>query len=356
MRLLRKDSQHEMSLLHPCTGVRRSINNTYYCNKRCQDKDWERHKHECRKLHERKKLHRAACLLQEIMYHIRMQAAPPLFRGIHADGSTIYLNGYRHLRDQTTKLLEPFPIPYDANRSEGEKQNFEAALVYMGCLETMVYLEEWVNAIFTGNNYHIKEANVRIANPVIKFIGRYPSGETVEMPVGYHNLYKVTYKNGETWAIDPSGAQFGFFNPLTPWHNYIAARTVSGADTYPLGVIQSNAYDGCITQPVRVIVAQTVQNVWFVRCLAQKLPQLEGRYGGNLANVLRGTDSVFEEQKEEFLGMLDDCIKASMEELYSDEMMAKMNEIIEEQLEKNKANPDSQVRMEEVMQFMSERF
>ena len=70
--------------------------------------------------------------------------------------------------------------------------------------------------------------------------------------------------------------------------------------------------------------------MWFFMCFSQKFPRLKGRHGGNLANILRGTDSVCEDQKEELLGILDDCIKASMDELYHDKVMEKIDEIIGE--------------------------
>ena len=123
---------------------------TYYCKDKCQTRDWKRHEPECKPLHERKKLERIAYLLQEIYYRIRIQAAPRLFETMQVEGSTIYLNGYRDLNNSTRKLLQPFPIPGDANKSEGEKQNYAAALSFMGCLETMVYLHGFVDALFSG--------------------------------------------------------------------------------------------------------------------------------------------------------------------------------------------------------------
>lgn len=39
-----------------------------------------------------------------------------------------------------------------------------------------------------------------------------------------HNIHKVTLWSSEEWALDVSGQQFGFSNPICPWNAYLRDR------------------------------------------------------------------------------------------------------------------------------------
>ena len=82
---------------------------------------------------------------------------------------------------------------------------------------------------------------------------------------------------------------------------------------------------------------------------------MESKFAGNLANAVRGTDAAFEEQKKELLGMIDDGVKDIIDEMFSDECMKRMDDLIDRQLLNNRIDPESQNRMEEVMRFMKDR-
>lgn len=133
-----------------CTGCREApvyeecvSKPTYYCSPVCQKADWAQHKSKCRKLQARKALGRAALLLQAIIYRIRLHASPLRFKSMRLEGSIIYLDGFQF--DGSERLLKPFPICMDGDRSLAE-----AVLVHMGCMEAMMYLHSFAKELLPG--------------------------------------------------------------------------------------------------------------------------------------------------------------------------------------------------------------
>jgi hypothetical protein len=120
---------------------------TFYCSPGCQKADWSQHKSECGKLQARKTLGRAALLLQAIIYRIRLHASPLRFKSARIEGSVIYLEGFQFDGLDTQRQLKPFPVSLDDDR-----RPFEAVLVYMGCMEAMMYLHSFAKELLTGKS------------------------------------------------------------------------------------------------------------------------------------------------------------------------------------------------------------
>jgi hypothetical protein len=120
---------------------------TFYCSQVCQKTDWDQHKLECRKLQARKTLDRAALLLKAIIYRIRLHASPIQFKSVRIKGSNISLDGFQHDGLDTQRQLKPFPVCLGDNRSL-----FEAVLVFMGCMEAMMYLHSFAQELLAGKH------------------------------------------------------------------------------------------------------------------------------------------------------------------------------------------------------------
>ena len=118
---------------------------TFYCGPVCQKADWSQHKSKCKKLQARKFIHRAALLLQAIIYRIRLHASPLQFKSVHLEGSTVLLEGYQLTYSE--QMLKAFPISLDDDRGLAE-----AVLVYMGCMEARLYLHDFAQELLTGNS------------------------------------------------------------------------------------------------------------------------------------------------------------------------------------------------------------
>lgn len=108
---------------------------TFYCGSVCQQADWRQHKPTCKTLQHRKYLHRAASLLQQMMYWIQRHASPTQFKSACVDGSWIYINRCLSVELAAGLHLAPFSISLGGNRDL-----FDAVSVYMDCMEAMVYL------------------------------------------------------------------------------------------------------------------------------------------------------------------------------------------------------------------------
>ena len=118
---------------------------TLYYSQVCQKADWGQHKSEYRKLQARKTLGRAAVLLQAIIYRIRLHASPLRFKSARVKGSIIFLDGFQINGLDAQRQLKPFPVCLDDNRSL-----FEPVLVYIGCMEAMMYLYSFVKELLAG--------------------------------------------------------------------------------------------------------------------------------------------------------------------------------------------------------------
>lgn len=125
---------------------------TFYCNKECQKSDWQRHKSQCHILQARKKLARAAELLQSIFYRIRMHAydkqiGPFKFNSMRPDGSKIYLDGIESSWLQRPPTMRQFPISFEQIE---DQDKVEAVLAYVGCTEALLYLHDFAGKLLAG--------------------------------------------------------------------------------------------------------------------------------------------------------------------------------------------------------------
>ena len=50
-----------------------------------------------------------------------------------------------------------------------------------------------------------------------------------------HAIIRITLRNGEMFALDLSGAQYGYSDPLSPWERYMGDRVRDIEDMKPLG-------------------------------------------------------------------------------------------------------------------------
>ena len=68
-----------------------------------------------------------------------------------------------------------------------------------------------------------------------EIVTRYPDGLRDSNATYRHCIIRITLKNGEEYALDISGAQYGFPQPLSPWKHYIDAHVQNIEDVKPLG-------------------------------------------------------------------------------------------------------------------------
>ena len=102
----------------------------------------------------------------------------------------------------------------------------------------------------------IEEVNVSVSDRKLRISLILPTGHQIDPPDPFfHNLYRVTLKNGETWAVDTTGAQYGYADPLCPWRDFEQHRSGKINSEYEFGYIRHQVYQSYGMFPARHVVA-----------------------------------------------------------------------------------------------------
>ena len=177
----------------------------------------------------------------------------------------------------------------------------------------------------------------------------------IDLPYPFvHYLYKVTLKNGEVWAVDPTGSQYGYPDPLCPWHSLEQRRSykVGGIEMY--GALKQQAYQAGRTIPMRHFVAEMTEKRALTEKIENKIPALAEACENN---ILGGTDANSEKAKHRFLDQLDGHLRVSMSELSAPGQIAGRNKMIDAQMAENmKTSVEGRKAWDEAVEFMASEF
>ena len=198
--------------------------------------------------------------------------------------------------------------------------------------------------------FKIEEVNISVINSKLRISLGLSAGYQFA-PNSFHNLYRVTLKNGETWAVDTTGAQFGYMNPLCPWKDFVRNRSSKVNREHEFGYIRHRTYQSYAKFPLRHMVAQTIEKQELVQMLGAKISALAEEQGGKLNAILRGSDAAFNQTKDRFLNRLDDYLRMSMTKMYTPDQIARRGKEIDCQLSQNLSDPDRQKELEGLTQF-----
>lgn len=179
-----------------------------------------------------------------------------------------------------------------------------------------------------------------------------PSGHQFDPPeTFFHNVYRATLKNGEIWAVDTTGAQYGYPDPLCPWRDFEQDRSCKLNRECELGYIRHQVYQSYGMFPVRHIVAQRIEKEELTKALDEKIPVLAQEHGGKLNAILKGSNAAFKQAKDKFLDELEDYLRTLMVKLYTPEQITRRNKEIECQLSENMADPERQKQLDGMIRF-----
>jgi hypothetical protein len=205
-----------------------------YCGRNCQTKDWPDHKPHCRIMKRRKKLLRAAAILQgalltyrDILYDIDLTK-------IEEKNGMLYL--YQKQRSITAHVKRgPFP-----NHLTTNVQHKEAALTINQCTTATALLGRLTRKLLAGK--HSRVFTISSANCFLHSTGVCSTIEVLDLRIGKpllqpkllpgpdlkdcpHTLIKVgLLYTTESWTIDTTGCQYGFREILVPFNKYIADK------------------------------------------------------------------------------------------------------------------------------------
>jgi hypothetical protein len=162
-----------------------------------------------------------------------------------------------------------------------------------------------------------------------------PDGSQWDRP-NNHNLFRVTLKSGDVWAVDPCSAQFGYTSPLSAWHNYEKHRTSKVNTVFEFGHTSSylfesipSLYQGFAELESSDWIAQRVEKRALAKMVDEYIPQEQA---GKSSNMLAGSDGSFETAKQLFLERLEDHVKSVMKRLYSTEMLQKLRQEVDDEM------------------------
>lgn len=205
----------------------------WYCGKDCQKNHWANHKPFCKQARARADICRIARLLQDLFYTFKRVA------NMWALGRIDKNEGLWILRPPSqypwTSALIPFPPPCITTL---EEEN--AILSYNSCRTALSYIHN-VTALllkgelafancsprvtnwFSGYSSDIVEVMHKVKGQQLRLLRAFDNGQ-IDATDYSHLVLKITLGNGEQYAVDMTGAQYGWTEAILPWNFYSASR------------------------------------------------------------------------------------------------------------------------------------
>ncbi|KAL9131473.1 MAG: hypothetical protein Q9217_000621 [Psora testacea] len=117
----------------------------------------------------------------------------------------------------------------------------------------------------------IEEVNVSVIDQKLQISLILPTGHKIDPPDSFfHNIYRVTLQNGEIWAVDATGAQYGYPDPLCPWRDFEQRRSGKINRECEFGYIRHQVYQSYGMIPVRHMVAQKIEKEELTNALEER--------------------------------------------------------------------------------------
>ncbi|KAI4723800.1 Palmitoyltransferase akr1, ankyrin repeat-containing protein akr1 [Aureobasidium sp. EXF-10728] len=219
-----------------CTGCDQAPNadgtpsaSVSYCGKECQTAHWPQHRKGCRHMRARKALFRAGRLLQGIWYAVRRESFDnAIVKVEEVDGDLVVHEGDYKVEPTLREggFYREFPEHLFKN-----KEDAESCLSLLFCNESLSHMHSAAEWLLKDLCTKITEALVKVTKPVRA--ARYARDEW--QLDWMHSVLKVVLRSGETYAIDLSGAQYGFYEPVILWSKY-RERCIEVVSTASIGV------------------------------------------------------------------------------------------------------------------------
>ncbi|KAE8378074.1 hypothetical protein BDV26DRAFT_292553 [Aspergillus bertholletiae] len=298
---------------------------TFYCSSTCQKQGWEQHKVKCKQLQARKSLSRAATLLQDILYRIRLRAHTNKSLTAHMDGSRVILGDVHEDELDDYRPVGPLSIEVKG----GDQRVWDAIVMMSACTEAVLFLFLFVRDILSNLCSRIDELGITVLNTPLSI--ERADGIPITCTENHH-IYRLMLKNGEVWAFDPSGAQYGFSEYLCPWADYAKQRLGGVHHEANLGYYRSEMRRCYYHCDARYLTIWRMELVDLASALEEKIAILLQAYGGSLQSLLRGSDAMFERAKDELLNQLAICVDLCVDETYNPERVTTRSLLVDCQM------------------------
>ncbi|KAL8993935.1 MAG: hypothetical protein Q9169_005970 [Polycauliona sp. 2 TL-2023] len=95
-----------------------------------------------------------------------------------------------------------------------------------------------------GSNSTVLELEIRFKNPGMMLLHVRPDGSIANTPER-HSIFKITLPNKESYALDLTAPQYGWYGPaIIPWATFEAERLDTISSTHDLGAMTKYALSG----------------------------------------------------------------------------------------------------------------
>ncbi|KAF7441805.1 hypothetical protein TUN199_11613 [Pyrenophora tritici-repentis] len=244
--------------------------------------------------------------------------------------------------------MKPFPVHLFEDQAI-----LESALVYTTCMEAMVFLYSFTTELLRDICSEIKEITVTAIKHRLRICFGPAHGPKINTPQSmYHNVYRVVLKQGEVWAIDVTGAQFGYYKPLCSWESF--QQRISKVDRVnDLGHIRHTVFYRPTKYPDKFMVSQQAEKEVLVKALEHWLSEWVTLHNGKFNTILHGPEAAWESTKHEFLEELSAHVKKSLTIMYTPAEIAKRATEVEARMDQNQADPTSRDEFEGFLKFVT---
>ncbi|KAH6975015.1 hypothetical protein BKA56DRAFT_733399 [Ilyonectria sp. MPI-CAGE-AT-0026] len=284
----------------------------FYCTESCRAQHAAAHKHVCET---RRRLSRAVLIFRELWTTFEEETfVTSVCFANERNGKVLLTLKDRdsHERAWTgNSFLRQFPgdvVP--GNATDAVKK---AVLFDNTCSEVVSVGIPFINILLKPITKDIKEAEVCIKDPAMIVVLTHGSNDS---HLG-HCVLRVTLQTGETFAIDFTGAQYGWRNQLYTWNTYIEhrAKTVNGVT--PLGTTslqESAVYSlfapNSIAKATRAFRTNIVRD-GLVRSLVTYFVQ----HQSSMKDLLSLPGSSFVRERAQLVNFVKDSIRRRVQEL-----------------------------------------
>ncbi|KAK5709614.1 hypothetical protein LTR17_019643 [Elasticomyces elasticus] len=217
-----------------CTGCRGGLDANlklapaYYCGIECQKTDWNDHKELCKLANDRKVLKRVAFCVLNTFCAIRVVAFDLKIEKVEVKAGKLHVYEGQY---ENEDILVDFPekIPSDWSPLSGD--DLRALWMWCACSDALFAMNKMVESALQGVCSRVEEIRLAV-DPSKNRIIMHGSRSYAELE---HVVFCVTLRDGERYALDLTGAQYGQYRPVMWWATCMRILDAKLLEILPLG-------------------------------------------------------------------------------------------------------------------------
>lgn len=192
----------------------RVVYGTFYCNRDCMKAHWKKHKRACKDV---RGLRRSSAIFTDLFLELTRYTPFGVTKSIsEEDGMIVVVADYPFERILLGKtVLMKFPCELASSEEQALACRTVGWCQHVTGTARKLFEELIQPACHLVEEVHFAPKNVH--KPIRHII---PDGEHDFPIVSGHAAIRVTLPSGQRFALDPTGAQYGWREHLAPWDDY----------------------------------------------------------------------------------------------------------------------------------------